>query len=217
MTTELGKIDQFCPSCNVHVEATVLAQHSYETAVLHEDLFDPSERAYTEDLFTFAACIRCNRPLLVKQALSVVEGMGIPASDSSRVYPREVTMPEAVPNAVAKPYHEAHRAYRVKIYNACAAMCRRTLEAVCGHYGESKGVLSRRLDRLRQHGIIDKAMFDWTQELRLSGNKGAHADPEDVTETEAKDLLEFAQALLLYAFELPKRLQRARERRVGSP
>lgn len=217
MTTELGKIDSFCPSCNVHVEATVLAHHSYETGVLHEDLFDPSERAYTEDLFTFAACIRCNRPLLVREARTLVEGLDLPASHPSRVYPPEVTMPEAVPVVVAQPYREAHQAYRVKIYNACAAMCRKTLEAVCGHYGESKGVLSRRLDRLLQRGVIDRAMFDWTQELRLSGNKGAHADPENVTETEAKDLLEFAQALLLYAFELPERLQRARKRRVCSP
>ncbi len=217
MTTELPKIERFCPSCNVHVEATVLAQHSCETAVLHEDLFDPSERQYTETLFTFAACTRCNRPILVQQDQTVIDGMGIPASDGSCVYPQEVPMPEAVPEMVAKPYREADRAYRVKIYNACACMCRVTLEAVCGHYGKRKGTLSSRLDGLRKDGIMDKAMFEWTRELRLSGNKGAHADPEDVTGAEAKDLLEFSRALLLYAFELPRRLQRARERRGASP
>ena len=46
------------------------------------------------------------------------------------------------------PYREAHQAYKVKLYDSCAAMCRKTLEAVCGDYGESQGKLSRRLDRL---------------------------------------------------------------------
>ena len=215
MDTELGKIDSFCPSCNVHVEARVLATHSYETAVLHEDFFAPEDRQYTEDLFTFAACIRCNQPLLVRQALHVVEGMGVPQSDAHQVYPADVNMPEAVPNAIARPYREAYQAYRVKLYDSCAAMCRKTLEAVCGHYGESKGVLANRLDRLLKRGIIHGAMFEWTQELRLSGNKGVHADPESVTDKEAKDLLEFARAMLLYAFDLPERLQRARQRRVS--
>ena len=215
MDSELEKIDSFCPSCNVHVEARVLATHSYETAVLHEDLFAPEERQYTEDLFTFAVCIRCNQPLLVRQALHIVEGMAVPQSDANQVYPADVNMPEGVPNAIARPYRQAYRAYRVKLYDACAAMCRKTLEAVCAHYGESKGVLASRLDRLLDRGIIHGAMFEWTQELRLSGNKGVHADPESVTNKEAKDLLEFARAMLLYAFDLPDRLQRARQRRVS--
>ena len=94
-------------------------------------------------------------------------------------------------------------------------MCRKTVEAVCGHYGEPQGSLARRLDRLLERGIIDKAMFDWTQELRLSGNRGAHADAQSVTKTEANDMLAFARAVLLYAFELPKRLQQARRRRMS--
>ena len=66
MNNDLGKIDSFCPSCNVHVEAKVLAHHCYETEVIREDFFDQTARQYTEDLFTFAVCIRCDRPLLVK-------------------------------------------------------------------------------------------------------------------------------------------------------
>ena len=213
MTSPPDKVDAFCSSCNVHVEVKVLAVHGYETGVLREDLLDPSERDYTEDLFTFAACIRCNRPLLLRESHSVIDGLSIPQSDVRQVYPPETSMPEAVPTAVARPYREAHIAYKIKLYDSCATMCRKTVEAVCGQYGESGGSLSTRLDRLVQRGVIDRGMFEWTEELRLSGNKGAHFDPDGVTEAEAKDLLEFARAVLLYAFELPKRLQRARQRR----
>ena len=38
MNNDLGKIDSFCPSCNVHVEAKVLAHHCYETEVIREGL-----------------------------------------------------------------------------------------------------------------------------------------------------------------------------------
>ena len=160
MTNDLGKIDSFCPSCNVHVEAKVLAHHCYETKVIREDFFDQTDRQYTEDLFTFAVCIRCDRPLLVREGRYVIEGNPIPQGDARRVYPHDETIREEVPSAVARPYREAHQAYKVKLYDSCAAMCRKTLEAVCGHYGESQSNLSRRLDCLLQRGVIDKAMFE---------------------------------------------------------
>ena len=213
MNDNLGKIDSFCPSCNVHVEAKVLAHHCYEKTVIREDFFDPTERQYTEDVFTFAACIRCNRPLLIRGGYYVMEGNSIPQDEPRRVYPPDKAMPQAVPNAVARPYLEACQAYKVKLYDSCVTMCRKTLEAVCGQCGESQGALSRRLDRLLQRGVIDKEMFEWMQELRLSGNQGAHAGSEGVHEAEAKDMLEFARAMLLYAFEIPKRLQQSRQRR----
>ena len=215
MDAEVGRIDCFCPRCNIHVEAKVLACHHYEKSVIHEDFFDPTDRQYTEDVFTFATCIRCNRPLLVRESHHIIEGNSIPQGEVCRVYPPDEVVPDAVPDTVARPYREARQAYKVKLYDSCVTMCRKTLEAVCGHYGESQDVLSRRLDRLLQQGVIDKAMFDWAQELRLSGNRAAHAGSEAVLAAEARDMLEFARAMLLYAFELPKRLRSSRLRRTA--
>lgn len=215
MNNDLGKVDSFCPSCNIHVEAKVLAHHCRETEVIHEDLWDPTERQYTEELFTFAACIRCDRPFLMRERRTIIEGNAIPQDEAHQVYPPDTILPEAVPNTAARPYREAHQAYRVKLYDSCAAMCRKTVEAVCGHYGEPRGPLAQRLDRLLERGVIDKAMFDWTHELRLVGNRGAHVDAESVTKKEANDMLVFARAVLLYALELPRRLQQARRRRMS--
>ena len=215
MDNDRGKVDAFCPACNVHVEARVLAHHCRETVVIHEDLWDPTERQYTEELFTFAACIRCDGPLLMRERRYIMEGNAIPQDEATRVYPRDTILPDAVPNTTAHLYREAHQAYRVKLYDSCAAMCRKTIEAVCGHYGESRGPLAGRLDRLLERGIIDRAMFEWTQELRLSGNRGAHADAKSVSRTEANDMLAFARAVLVYAFELPRRLRQARGRRMS--
>ena len=215
MGEDLGKIDAFCSSCNVHVEARVLAHHELERTVIREDFLDPTDRSYTSDVYTFAYCIRCSHPILVVESHTVVDGFGFPQGDVCVVYPTDTTLPEAVPDVVARPFKEALQACEVQLYSSCVAMCRKTLEAVCREYGETAGRLAVRLDRLLERGVIDRAMFEWAQELRLTGNKGVHADPETVAETEAKDMIEFARALLLYAYELPKRLQRSGQRRVS--
>ncbi len=216
MNEKAKKIDLFCPSCSVYVEAKVVAEHLYEMSVIREDFYAPEDRQYTEAVFTLAACNRCERPLLARQDFHIVEGIALPQNEVVRVYPPGETVLESVPEIVARPYREAHRACQVKLYDACAVMCRKCVEAVCREYGETSGLLAHRLDRLLKKGVIDNALFEWTKELRLSGNEGAHVDPtREITESDAKDALEFARAVLVYAFELPQRLQAARQRRIS--
>ena len=135
------KIDSFCPSCNMHVEATIIARHTYEKDVLFEDLSDPTINQYKVDVFTFAACVRCDRPLLLRRGYHCIEDNAIPQDETYRVYPSDETIPEEVPDTVARPYREARLAYKVKLYDACVVMCRKTLEAVCGRYEEGAGEL----------------------------------------------------------------------------
>ena len=163
MDDDLGKIDSFCPSCRIHIEARVLALHHVETHVIHEDFFDPIDRQFTEDVYTLACCTRCNGPLLLVGSQHVVEGLAIPQDDARLVYPTETALPEAVPGAVARAFSDASRAYEVKLYDACAVMCRKTLEAVCDEFGESAGRLVDRLDLLLRKGVIDRAMFEWAR------------------------------------------------------
>ena len=108
-----------------------------ERDVIREDFYDPTDRIYTEDVYTFASCIRCASPLLITESHYVMEGNSIPQGDACLVYPTDTILPEAVPSVVARPFGEAHQAYKVKLYDSCAAMCRKTLEAVCKEYGES--------------------------------------------------------------------------------
>lgn len=191
----------------------MVAQHSYETRVIREDFYAPEDRQYEEAVFTFAACIRCERPLLARRDFSIFEGLPHPQNDFVRVYPTDEAIPEAVPEMVARPYREAQKAYGVKIYAACVLMCRKCVEAVCVQHGESEGTLAARLDLLQKKGVIDNALFEWTKELRLSGNDAAHDATKKTSEAEAKNALEFAKAVLIYAFELPRRLQSARRHR----
>ena len=214
MNDNSATIDLFCTSCRVHVEAKIIAEHSN-----HEEVFEVSDlvnNPYKFFNFTFAICNRCKNPMLARQEFYVIpEEISVPLTEVLVVYPQDDGIPlGSVPNLVARAYREAQRAYQVKLYESCVIMCRKCVEAVCSEHGESKGSLPSRLKRLRESGVIDNAIFNWSNELRLAGNIAAHVDSKSqIMEHDAKDVLEFAKALLLYVFELQNRLQTYRKRR----
>ena len=214
MNDNSATIDLFCTSCRVHVEAKIIAEHSD-----HEEVFEADRLVnypYKFFNFTFAFCNRCKTPMLARQEFyAIPEETSIPHTEVIVVYPQDDSIPlGSVPNIVARTYLEAQRAYQVKLYEPCVIMCRKCVEAVCSEHGESKGPLPSRLKRLRESGVIDNAIFDWSNELRLAGNIAAHVDSKsEIMEHDAKDVLEFAKALLLYVFELQSRLKTYRKRR----
>jgi hypothetical protein len=53
---------------------------------------------------------------------------------------------------------------------------------------------------------------EWAKELRLAGNVGGHFDPiDDVTLQEAEGLSKLLRSVLVYLYEVPAKLRRARE------
>lgn len=216
MDKDPATIDLFCPSCNVQVEARIVAQHC-RTHVTQKAP-DPVDSHYRTSEFTLAACIRCQSPFLVQEDFHEVPGdFTLPVTDKLVLYPQDSSISlDSLPESVSQPYCEASQAYRVQLYDSCAVMCRKCVEAVCHEYGETKGVLAERLTRLMNKGVIDKAIFDWANELRLVGNVAAHIEPTDrITQPDAEDALEFVRMMLLYIFELHVRFQTFQGRRAN--
>ena len=91
-------------------------------------------------------------------------------------------------------------------------MARRTLEAVADHQNATGGTLATRLESLATSGTLHPTLGEWAREVRLVGNRGAHFDPiQDVSLTDARDLVGFVRELLKYLYELPAQLSRRRE------
>ena len=84
-------------------------------------------------------------------------------------------------------------------------MCRKCVEAVCNEHGESKKSLAQRLRRLQDNGILDQAILQWANGIRMVGNDAAHDLKIQITKTDAKDTLDFTEAVLLYVFVLQSR------------
>ena len=117
-----------------------------------------------------------------------------------------------VPTQIAEVFQEAVQAQHAGCPRAAAVMARRTLEEITVDRGEVKGPLVERLENLASKGVLLPTLADWSKEVRLVGNAGAHFDPiNSVKAKDAEDLISFVRELLRYLYDLPADLARRRE------
>lgn len=122
---------------------------------------------------------------------------------------------KAVPLPIASAYHEATLALSANCPRAAAVMARRTLEAIVMDKGETTGTLAQSLSNMTQKGLLHPTLADWSKEVRLIGNAGAHFDPlNDVSLDDARQLLSFILELAKFIYVLPFELN---ERRASKP
>lgn len=119
----------------------------------------------------------------------------------------------AVPSEISGAFNEANTAILAGCPRAGAVMARRTLEAITIDQGQSNGTLAKRLQELTNNGILLPTLADWAKEVRLIGNSGAHFDPiNDVSDSDAKQLLSFISELLNYIYIMPFELANRRKK-----
>ena len=74
---------------------------------------------------------------------------------------------------------------------------------------------NERLKKMRDVGHIDARLFEWSDALRLAGNEAAHGVATKISETDARDILEFTNAILDYMFSYRDRFEQFRKRRAA--
>jgi len=119
-----------------------------------------------------------------------------------------------VPAEIADAFREATICFAANCYRASVTMSRRTVEAVTSdRETHKKNDLKGGLEALAEKEKLQPALQEWAQEVRLIGNRGAHYNPlEQVSEEDARDLVNFIRELLKHIYELPAQLKRRRER-----
>jgi len=93
-------------------------------------------------------------------------------------------------------------------------MSRKCLEAVCKILGAKGRDLNARLGELHEAGHIDSRLLDWAHQVRLIGNEAAHDIDVPVTKQDARDVLDFTEAIMIYVFSLTKRFESLKRRRT---
>ena len=117
----------------------------------------------------------------------------------------------AVPKPITSAFLEATQALSANCPRASAVMARRTLEAIAADKGEANGTLAQRLKNLSDNGTLHSTLSEWSKEVRLIGNKGAHYDPlDDVSVKDARQLNDFIHELVKYLYVLPAELNARR-------
>jgi hypothetical protein len=182
-----------CEYCEAIVDAEVIASY--------EDREDKSEGM--EGKYSFLKCPRCRRPFIL---LQVDDGAGW--DEPIRLYPpREMGISPAIPKSISLVYEEARTCFRAKAYTATAIMCRKTLEGIAEELKITARNLASALKEMKDKGIIESRLYEWADALRISGNEAAHGVGTTISPQDAKDVLEFTNALLEYVFTFQDRFE----------
>ncbi len=121
--------------------------------------------------------------------------------------------PADTPNSAAKPFVEAKDNLQLRRYETCGILCRKSMDIatkiIRGEAAKSE-TLYIRIDALANDGLITRDLKDWAHAVRLDGNQPIHSDVE-LSEDEAKDIVAFTEAFLMYAFTLPAMVGRRQQ------
>jgi hypothetical protein len=206
--------DVFCPECNIQVAARVICSGSGGFSSNAVNPVDEIDAEYHGDTYSVALCRRCNSPFLIKQSRYGVPGEFETITNEVVLFPQPSRLPaEGIPDSVQRAYEQAHKCYSSSSYEACALMCRRCLEALCKSLAASGKSLQAKLDALSDTGTIDKRLTQWAHGIRAIGNEAAHDTDTELTKIDARDALDFTEALLMYIFALNARFTEFQQRR----
>ncbi|MBC2726108.1 DUF4145 domain-containing protein [Desulfosporosinus sp.] len=190
----------YCTYCKEHRIFKVIKEH----IVGPNDDHPPFE-------FTFAYCEHCESPsLFIREDF----GAGFDWDDYYRIYPQnERNLMFEVPDMVKQSYDDAVSCVNAKIWTAAVVMVGRALEAVCKDaFPDSKNIYHG-LKQMKDNGLISEELLEWSNELRVLRNMGAHATTGKITAEDANEALDFLQAILEIFYHLRPKFERMKERR----
>lgn len=193
-----------CASCDALVDTK--SEGSY-VSVNPEDMI--------QSKYTLAKCPNCWDPMVAVEESFGPDREGPHWEKPVRLYPpRASTLASSFPASVREAYDEARKCYRAKAFAAGAIMCRKCLEAMCHEHGVAERNLARGLEKLKDQEVIEARLFEWGEALRIAGNEAAHDVSTSISPEDAKDLLEFTEALLQYVFTFRERFDDFMKRRA---
>ena len=206
MNSEIIKLPNYCATCNSIVETEEMFTYSYKVNYTDELISEGN------DIILYK-CLNCGEPLLFEEQFQSIEGNYYP-QNRVQLFPAALNLAlKNAPKIVVRPYEEAVKCYRVQAYDACVIMCRKGIEAICENKGEKSGNLYKDLKNLKDKSILEGTIYNWTNELRLIGNDGAHSHNQIVTQQDAKDSLDFFDALITYLYHLVDQYEKLTTRR----
>jgi hypothetical protein len=207
-----------CVNCSARVDAQEVAEL---LAPIHEpevkEAYGASHAAHFDGevpcpppqwLYTLLKCRSCGDALLVCR-------YDFDATYVQRLWPPVRHRLPGLPRNIDQALDEAVQCLNAHAFLATVLMCRRALEGTCRHFYPDIRPLAFGLKKLQDDRIIDARLAEWAHALRDSGNLAAHDPDAGVTEDDARDLLDFTEAILSYVFVLHEKFQVFRRRRAA--
>ena len=132
------------------------------------------------------------------------------------LFPDAKTAHEDIPEPARTFLQEAYETLHAP--DAAAVMAGSAVDAMLKARGLETGNLYTRIDEALASNLLTKGMADWAHEVRLGSNRPRHADQErpHVSPEEAKQSVEFADALGNFLFVLTARVNRGLKEATGA-
>ncbi len=184
-----------CKKCEALVNAELVANYTVE------------EKNARTNSYSFLKCPKCSGPFLTDDDEDWGPYCLYPLPDT-RINPN-------LPAPLKAAYEEAASCFKSKAYTATAIMCRKTLEGICVEQGATGRTLVASLKELKDKGIIENRLYEWADALRISGNEAAHDVNVTTSADDAKDIIEFTNALLEYVFTFRDKFEAFKKRRAA--
>lgn len=207
----MDSINEYCARCNRVVTASIRAEaHGSPPPEFYDEL--PSgEDGFRAATYAIAFCPKCEGAFLHVRARTepseIQRGLLLHPSSQGRSVP-------GLPPTVRRFLESARSCYETGNPEPCVVMCRKCLEAACASLGVKERGLNAQLMSLRDAGVIEPRLVEWAHAVRLAGNDAAHDIEVQATESEARDVLELLEMLLLYIFSIDLRFRRFMQRRA---
>lgn len=164
---------------------------------------EPEDTPYHVVTYELAFCGRCEGPFLIEITSYEVAGEFSAEQRRRVLFPNSRKMDvDGVPDHVARAYEQATRSFGAALYEPCVIMCRKCLEGICASLGASGHNLRNKLADLSKKNIIDSKLYKWADHLRAIGNDAAHDLSIIIEKDDARDAVDFVEAILLNVFSL---------------
>lgn len=218
-----------CPHCKAKVAAEEQgrAQRSY----LDDNASEPVGQK-----ISVGPCPRCKTLLVGVSYQTAFEGWEGDEKDEwsepVRMFPKppKTFFSYRIPKTVTVSLSEGRNALQAGADFAACVMFGRALEAVCRDMlftneekkvvkaGTSKKrlMLAEGIKQLKEKGVIDDRLYDWSQHLHAFRNLAAHPDDDggSISRQDAEDLQAFVYAIVEYIYDLNDRYKEFKERQA---
>jgi hypothetical protein len=140
-------------------------------------------------------CPTCNKPTFI----NTLNKQQVPG-------PRVGDDIEYLPDDIQQLYNEARNCVSVNAYTSSVLSCRKLLMNVSVTKGAEAGKrFAFYVDYLYENHFIPPNSKEWVDHIRQKGNEATH-EINQMTESDAVELLEFTAMLLRFVYELPGKM-----------
>jgi len=184
-----------CPHCGID-SPSLKNFYNYESSDC---------RSRNERIWGFYVCGRCGGVTMAWAHKLAHPRMAI------QIYPMPAEVDEAIP-ARAKEYL-TQAISSLSAPAGAVMLAASAVDAMLKEKGYRDGSLYSRIDKAVQDHMITKEMAAWAHEVRLDANDQRHADKDASLPTpdDARKVVDFVQALGMFMFVLPARVERGIE------